>query len=167
MTRRMPTPSPSLRPTARPFARGSIASVVGAAVALSCAAPPPALPTTEAQLAPAQPSPDPPPAVPDLGGSDGGPPVSNADRVVAGLRGRFHVCYTQGASHPEVKGRVLFSVTLTSAGLVDSIEPAQVEGLGENVVACLARVIRSASFSAPGGKGATLQVPLSFEPAAR
>lgn len=139
-------------------------------------------------IAPAHPSPDPPPAVPIIPSNDEGDadtvaiadagagdargasfpaiaPASDADRVIAGLRSKFRLCYKAGlADDPKMQGRVLLSVRVSPVGAVDSVGTATVTGLSYKVVSCLEGVLRSAQFSPPGGTGATLQVPAIFKP---
>lgn len=98
-----------------------------------------------------------------LGGTSATVPVNNADRVIAGLRGRFKACYQQGlASDPSMSGKVVMSTKIGPNGEVASVSPASNSGLSEGVVSCIARAIRNAQFDPPGGGGSTLSVPVTF-----
>lgn len=98
-----------------------------------------------------------------IGGTTATVPVSNADRVIAGLRGRFRSCYQQGlASDPSMSGKVVMSTKIGPNGEVASVSPASNTGLSEGVVSCIARAIRNAQFDPPGGGGSTLSVPVTF-----
>ncbi len=98
-----------------------------------------------------------------LGGTSATVPVNNADRVIAGLRGRFKACYQQGlASDPSMSGKVVMSTKIGPNGEVASVSPASNSGLSDGVVQCIARAIRNAQFDAPGGGGSTLSVPVTF-----
>ena len=120
-------------------------------------------------------SPDPRPAIPIIevraaaSGNDASTAinaghVSNADRVVAGLRKRFRACYQRGlAENAKMQGRVLLSVKVSPDGTVLTVTPGPVEGLSPRVVTCVSEVVKAAPFNAPGGIGATLQVPVAFE----
>jgi TonB family protein len=89
--------------------------------------------------------------------------VSNAERVVAGLRPGFRACYNQGLqSDPGMSGRVLVSAKISPNGEVASADAAQNSGLSAGVVQCILRKVRNAQFDAPGPNGSTLQIPVTF-----
>jgi hypothetical protein len=93
----------------------------------------------------------------------GAVPISDADHVIASLRPRFRACYQDGLqSDPSMTGCVILRARVSSDGSVGSTESMVDDGLSATVVACLAAVLRSASFSPPGGEGSTLQVPITF-----
>jgi hypothetical protein len=175
----------------------SVMVVLALASALACETPPvsPAeLATATPVVAPAHPSPDPPPGKPVLveepdaavvadadggaiaeGGADAGAtatatapatlPIANADDVIASLRPRFKTCYERGlATDRNQRGRLLLSASISPEGDVVSASPSNVEGLNNAVVGCMVGVLKGAHFSAPGGRGTTLQVPLTFAP---
>jgi hypothetical protein len=99
------------------------------------------------------------------GASDGGvtPSIVGADRVIAGLRPRFRNCYQQGlASDRKMRGRVVLSASVSAKGDVVAVTPTQVDGMSANVVTCLVSVMKKATFTAPGGAGSSLQVPVVF-----
>jgi hypothetical protein len=102
-----------------------------------------------------------------LGGaaSDAGATASivGADRVIAGLRPRFRACYQQGlATDRKMRGRVVLSTSVSGKGDVVAVTPTQVDGMSANVVTCLVTVMKKATFTAPGGAGSSLQVPVAF-----
>ncbi len=98
-----------------------------------------------------------------IGGTSATVPVSGADRVIAGLRGRFRACYQQGlATDPSMSGKVVMSTKIGPNGEVASVSPASNSGLSDGVIACIARAIRNAQFDPPGGGGSVLSVPVTF-----
>jgi hypothetical protein len=104
-----------------------------------------------------------PTGVAQVGGSTATVPISDADRVVAGLRGRFRNCYQTGLnSDPSMSGKVVISARVGPNGEVSSADVAQNTGLSPGVAACIAGVVKRATFSAPGGGGSTLQIPVTF-----
>lgn len=95
-------------------------------------------------------------------------PVSDADRVVAGLKPAFRRCYQLGLDQDSSQsGRVVVSAKIAPTGEVASADIASIQGLSANVGACIARAVRGAQFSAPGGTGSTLQIPVSLVQNAR
>jgi hypothetical protein len=89
--------------------------------------------------------------------------VSNAERVVAGLRPGFRACYNQGLqSDPGMSGKVLVSAKISPNGEVASADAAQNTGLSAGVVTCILRKVRNAQFDAPGPNGSVLQIPVTF-----
>jgi hypothetical protein len=98
-----------------------------------------------------------------IGGTSATVPISDADRVVAGLRPRFRACYNQGLqTDPSQQGKVLISTKVGPNGEVQSADVVQNTGLSQSVASCIARVVRGAQFSPPGGGGSTLQIPVTF-----
>ena len=104
-----------------------------------------------------------PTGVAQVGGSTATVPISDADRVVAGLRARFRNCYQTGLnSDPGMSGKVVISARVGPNGEVAGADVAQNTGLSPSVAACIAGVVKRATFSAPGGGGSTLQIPVTF-----
>jgi hypothetical protein len=104
-----------------------------------------------------------PTGVAQVGGSTATVPISDADRVVAGLRGRFRSCYQTGLnSDPGMSGKVIISAKVGPNGEVTSADVAQNTGLSPGVASCIAGVVKRATFSAPGGGGSTLSIPVTF-----
>jgi TonB family protein len=90
-------------------------------------------------------------------------PMSDADRVVANLRGRFRSCYQNGLDgDPTMSGKVVIRAQVGPNGEVSSSEIASSQGLSPAVNQCIAGVVKRATFNAPGGGGSTLQIPVSF-----
>ena len=89
--------------------------------------------------------------------------VSDADRVIAGLRPKFKACYQQGLnSDPTMSGKVTISAKIAPTGEVDSANATENTGLSAGVASCIARAVRNAQFAAPGGTGSALKIPVTF-----
>lgn len=98
-----------------------------------------------------------------FGGSTATVPISDADRVIAGLRPRFRQCYNTGLqSDPSMAGKVVITAKVGPNGEVSSADVSQNTGLSQGVASCISRVIKNATFSAPGGGGSTLNIPVTF-----
>jgi len=107
---------------------------------------------------------------PDAGATDAGGAglISNADVVVASLKGKFRDCYQRGLqADPTMAGRVLISAKVDPDGGVVSSDIASVAGLSNDVASCIAGVVKAATFSPPrsGAGASTLQIPVTFKPA--
>jgi len=90
-------------------------------------------------------------------------PVSDADRVIAGLRPKFKNCYQKGlAGDPNMSGKVIVAAKIAPTGEVDKADIASNTGLSPEVASCIARAVRNANFAAPGGSGSTIQIPVTF-----
>jgi hypothetical protein len=99
----------------------------------------------------------------DVGILDPTTPVANAERTVAGLRTGFRTCYNRGLlSDPTMAGKVVVSAKISPNGEVASADSAQNTGLSSDVVQCILRKVRTATFDGPGPNGATLQIPVTF-----
>lgn len=104
-----------------------------------------------------------PTGVAQVGGSTATVPISDADRVIAGLRGRFRNCYQTGLnSDPSMSGKVVIAARVGPNGEVQSADVASNSGLSPSVASCIAGVVKRATFSAPGGGGSTLNIPVTF-----
>ena len=98
-----------------------------------------------------------------FGGSTSTVPISDADRVIAGLRPRFRQCYNQGLqTDPSMAGKVVITAKVGPNGEVASADVSQNTGLSQQVASCISRVVRNATFSPPGGGGSTLNIPVTF-----
>ncbi|HEY2516315.1 MAG TPA: AgmX/PglI C-terminal domain-containing protein [Polyangiaceae bacterium] len=98
-----------------------------------------------------------------IGATSATVPVSNAERVIAGLRPKFRLCYNQGlAQDPGMSGSVAMTVKIAPNGEVNSADAASNSGLSDSVVKCIARALKNAQFDAPGSSGSTLSVPVKF-----
>jgi hypothetical protein len=90
-------------------------------------------------------------------------PVANAERVVASLRAGFRTCYNRGLqSDPSMAGKVLVSARISPNGEVASADSAESTGLSSDVVECILRKVRTATFDTPGTSGSTIQIPVTF-----
>lgn len=88
--------------------------------------------------------------------------VSDADVVVANMRGRFRSCYQTGLSgDPTMSGKVLVSAKIGPNGEVSNASVTSNTGLSPAVAQCIANVVGRATFKATGG-GSTLQIPVTF-----
>ena len=98
-----------------------------------------------------------------LGGSTATVPISDADRVIAGLRPRFRQCYQTGLnSDPSMSGKVVITAKVGPNGEVADASVSQNTGLSASVASCIASVVKRASFNPPGGGGSTLNIPVTF-----
>jgi outer membrane biosynthesis protein TonB len=61
-----------------------------------------------------------------------------------------------------MSGKVLISAKVGPNGEVSSSDVASNTGLSPAVAQCIAGVVKRATFSAPGGGGSTLQIPVTF-----
>jgi hypothetical protein len=90
-------------------------------------------------------------------------PIIDADKTIARLRPRFRKCYQDGLNvDPKMEGCVAVTARVTPEGDVEQSEPTKVDGLSADVAACIATTIKTAKFSAPGGNGTTLNIPITF-----
>ncbi len=98
-----------------------------------------------------------------LGGSTATVPISDADRVIAGLRPRFRQCYQTGLnSDPSMSGKVVITAKVGPNGEVSDANVSQNTGLSQSVASCIANVVKRAQFNPPGGGGSTLNIPVTF-----
>ncbi len=98
-----------------------------------------------------------------VGATSASVPVSNAERVVAGLRPKFRACYNKGlAQDPSMAGQVIITAKIAPNGEVQTADASSASGLSSDVQQCIARVVRNANFDPPGGSGSTLNIPVKF-----
>lgn len=98
-----------------------------------------------------------------LGSSTATVPVSDADRVIAGMRARFRQCYQTGLnSDPSMSGKVVITAKVGPNGEVSSADVSSNSGLSQGVASCIANVVKRGQFNAPGGGGSTLNIPVTF-----
>jgi hypothetical protein len=91
-----------------------------------------------------------------------GPGVSDADRVVAGLRSRFRKCYESGlGSNPSMSGKTVLAARVQPNGEVASVDVAENQGLSPEVTSCMARVLKNAQFTG-NGQFSTVRVPVTM-----
>jgi hypothetical protein len=91
--------------------------------------------------------------------------LPDAGRTVGGLKPLLRQCYKRELdADPTAKGSVRVTATIGSNGDVSSVQTAA-NGLSQNMVACVYRVVKGAAFSAPeGGGSAQVAIPMSFYP---
>ncbi len=90
-------------------------------------------------------------------------PVANAEKVVAGFRSSFKRCYQEGlAANSDLAGKVKIVVKIAPDGGITSVENEATADLPPSVVGCLRDVVRTGHFDAPGGKGSTINIPVTF-----
>jgi hypothetical protein len=98
-----------------------------------------------------------------IGSTSASVPVSNAERVVAGLRPKFRACYNKGlTSDPSMSGSVTITAKVAPNGEVTAADSGAGGGLSADVQACIARVVKNAQFDPPGGSGSTINIPVKF-----
>jgi hypothetical protein len=89
-------------------------------------------------------------------------PLSDADRVIAGLRPRFRKCYQDGLSQdPLMGGKATVIAKVGPNGEVISTQIGSSQGLSGAVTSCLARVVGNATFTG-NGSITTLNVPVTL-----
>ena len=87
-------------------------------------------------------------------------PVSDADRVVAKLRPRFRKCYQDGLNDdPGMSGKTTLAAKVQPNGEVGNVDIAEVQGLSPKVTACMAKVLKGATFTG-NGSFSTVRVPI-------
>jgi hypothetical protein len=98
-----------------------------------------------------------------IGATTASVPVSDAERVVAGLRARFRSCYNKGlAVDPGMAGSVTIVTKVAPNGEVTAADSSANSGLSADVVTCIQRVVKNAQFTGPGGSGSTINIPVKF-----
>jgi Ca-activated chloride channel family protein len=91
--------------------------------------------------------------------------VSNAARVVAGMRAGFRSCYQRGLNeNPSAAGAIRLGVRVGAQGQVVDAVPVATGTLPASVVACVVARARAAQFDPPEGGKATIQFPVTFTP---
>ncbi len=98
-----------------------------------------------------------------IGGAQTTVPISDADRVVAGMRPRFRQCYQAGLnSDPGMSGKVVVTAKVGPNGEVSDASVTSNTGLSASVASCIANVVKRAQFNPPGGSGSTVNIPVTF-----
>jgi hypothetical protein len=89
--------------------------------------------------------------------------VSNAARVVAGMRAGFRNCYNRAlSSNPDVEGRISLSIRVGPGGEVQGVNASPSGNLPDSVVSCVKARAQAAQFDPPQGGMAVIQVPVTF-----
>lgn len=102
-----------------------------------------------------RPAADPPPTSAPI-------PADDAAAVMKSLSKEIRACYDLGLkSNPNLEGTMKATVKIAGDGSVEGVQSAG--SLPPNVTGCVSGVLRTAKFTAPGGTGSTLLVPISFK----
>ncbi len=101
-----------------------------------------------------------------VGGANvSGGSVANAGAVVAGMAAGFRRCYNKGLQeNPDMKGTVRITAKIGPNGEVLGASPSGGGNLSGTVISCVAARVSSAQFAPPDGGGATIVIPVSFQP---
>jgi len=96
------------------------------------------------------------------GAAVAGGQVSNASRVVAGMRAGFRACYQRElASNPDAQGSIRLTIRVGPGGEVQSVSAASSGNLG-SAVGCVQSRASAAQFAPPEGGSAVISVPVTF-----
>ena len=97
------------------------------------------------------------------GAAVSGGTVSNAARVVAGMRAGFRACYNRGlAENPDAQGSIRLSIRVGPGGEVAGVSAAASGNLPGSVVSCVQARASAAQFAPPEGGSAVIVVPVTF-----
>ena len=97
------------------------------------------------------------------GAAVSGGTVSNASRVVAGMRAGFRACYQRGlAENPDAAGSIKLTIRVGAGGEVAGVTASQAGSLPASVVSCVQARAQAAQFDAPEGGSAVIAVPVTF-----
>jgi hypothetical protein len=89
--------------------------------------------------------------------------VSNAARVVAGMRAGFRNCYQRGlAENPDAAGSIRLTIRVGAGGEVAGVQAAPSGSLPASVVSCVQARAQAAQFDPPEGGAAVIAVPVTF-----
>ncbi len=97
-----------------------------------------------------------------VGGLSGGGNVSDASRVIAGMRATFRACYQRElASNPDAEGAIRLTIRIGPGGEVQGVTAASTGNLG-SAVGCVQSRAAAAQFAPPEGGTAVITVPVTF-----
>jgi hypothetical protein len=97
------------------------------------------------------------------GAAVSGGTVSNAARVVAGMRAGFRNCYQRGlAENPDSAGSIRLTIRVGAGGEVAGVTPSSSGNLPASVVSCVVARAQAAQFDPPEGGSAVIAVPVTF-----
>ncbi|MGC4093265.1 MAG: AgmX/PglI C-terminal domain-containing protein [Polyangiaceae bacterium] len=89
--------------------------------------------------------------------------VSDAARVVAGLRGPLRNCYQRGlAENPDASGSIRLTIRVGAGGEVSGVSASPSGNLPASVISCVQQRAQVAQFAAPEGGSAVIVVPVTF-----
>lgn len=95
--------------------------------------------------------------------STAGGVVSNAARVVAGMRAGFSRCYQRGlAENPDAGGSIKLTIRVGPGGEVVGVTASPSGNLSATVVSCVQARVGVAQFEPPEGGSAVISVPVTF-----
>lgn len=90
--------------------------------------------------------------------------VTNADRVVAGMRAGFRACYHRGlASDPEQRGSLRITAKLDAYGGVINATADRAGHLSQETTDCVLRRVQAATFAAPVGGQVSVIFSITFD----
>jgi len=91
--------------------------------------------------------------------------VSNADRVVAGMRAGIRACYRRGlVTNPAQRGDFRVRVAVGSEGQVVRSTVEGANGLSRESIDCIVRRVESSSFARPDESSASFSFLVQLEP---
>lgn len=97
------------------------------------------------------------------GAAVSGGSVSNAARVVAGMRAAFRACYQRGLNeNPDAQGSIRLVIRVGPGGEVSGVTATPSGNLPASVVSCVQARAKAAQFDAPEGGSAAINVPVTF-----
>jgi hypothetical protein len=97
------------------------------------------------------------------GAAVSGGTVSNAARVVAGMRAGFRNCYQRGlAENPDASGSIRLTIRVGAGGEVAGVSPSPSGSLPASVISCVVARAQAAQFDPPEGGSAVIAVPVTF-----
>ena len=89
--------------------------------------------------------------------------VSNAARVVAGMRAGFRACVNRGLQqNPDIQGVIRLTIKVGRQGEVEGVAAQPTGELPASVVACVQARASAAQFDPPEGGQASIAVPVTF-----
>src|SRR5690606_12392102 len=89
--------------------------------------------------------------------------VSNASRVVAGMRAGFRACYQRSlAENPDAQGSIHLTLRVGPGGEVQGVTASTTGSLPASVVACVKARASAGQFAPPDGGSAIVKVPVTF-----
>lgn len=96
------------------------------------------------------------------GAAVSGGTVSNASRVVAGMRAGFRACYNRElAGNPDAQGTIRLTIRVGPGGEVQGVSASASGNLG-SATGCVQARASAAQFAPPEGGSAVIVVPVSF-----
>jgi hypothetical protein len=97
------------------------------------------------------------------GAAVSGGTISDASRVVAGMRAGFRACYNRGLQeNPDAQGSIRLTIRVGPGGEVQGVSASPSGNLPGSVVSCVQSRASAAQFSPPEGGSAAVVVPVTF-----